>query len=134
MDNELRIIVAGSRDFDDFNLLSKNLTEYLSEKFKANIICSPNQVEFVSGTARGADTLGEKYAYRYGYKVKRFPANWDLYGKRAGYIRNEQMAKYAVEDRSYGILFAFWDGQSRGTKHMIDLAKRCGLEVHVVSY
>ena len=60
MDNELRIIVAGSRDFDDFNLLSKNLTEYLSEKVEANIIYSPNQVEFISGTARGADTLGEK--------------------------------------------------------------------------
>ena len=134
MDNELRIIVAGSRDFNDFNLLSKNLTEYLSEKVEANIIYSPNQVEFISGTARGADTLGEKYAYIYGYKVKRFPANWDLYGKRAGYIRNEQMAKYSVENKRYGILFAFWDGKSRGTKHMIDLAKRYGLEVHVVNY
>ena len=51
MDNELRIIVAGSRDFNDFNLLSKNLTEYLSEKVEANIIYSPNQVEFISGTA-----------------------------------------------------------------------------------
>ena len=89
MNNELRIIVAGSRDFNNFNLLSMNLTKYLSEKVEENIIYSPNQVEFVSGTARGADTLGEKYAYIHGYNVKRFPANWDLYGKRAGYIRNE---------------------------------------------
>ena len=51
MDNELRIIVAGSRDFNDFNLLSKNLTEYLSEIVEAYIIYSPNQVEFISGTA-----------------------------------------------------------------------------------
>lgn len=129
-----RIIVAGSRDFNDYNLLSDNLMKYIGEKVAENIIDSPNQVEFVSGTARGADTLGEKYAYTYGYRVKRFPANWDLYGKRAGYLRNEQMAKYSVTDGNNGVLFAFWDGQSKGTKHMIDLAIRHGLEVHVIRY
>ena len=134
MNNELRIIVAGSRDFNDFNLLSTSLTKNLREKVESKIIYRPSQVEFVSGTARCADTLGEKYAYIHGYKVKRFPANWDLYGKRAGYIRNEQMAKYSVENKYHGILFAFWDGQSRGTKHMIDLANKYGLEVHVVNF
>lgn len=131
---ELRIIVAGSRDFNDYELLSDSLTKYFGEKVEANIIDSPNQVEFVSGTARGADTLGEKYAYSLGYKVKRFPANWDLYGKRAGYLRNEQMAKYSVADGKHGVLFAFLDGVSKGTKHMIDLATKHGLEVHVVKY
>ena len=131
---ELRVIVAGGREFNDYELLSNSLTKYFSEKVAENIIDSPSQVEFVSGTARGADSLGEKYAYAFGYKVKRFPANWDLYGKRAGYIRNEQMAKYSVADEKHGVLFAFWDGESRGTKHMIDLANKHGLEVHVVRY
>ena len=66
--------------------------------------------------------------------LKKFPANWDLYGKRAGYIRNEQMAKYAMSDNSYGVLIAFWDGKSRGIKHMIDLANKYGLEIHIVNY
>lgn len=67
-------------------------------------------------------------------ELVRFPANWAAFGKRAGYIRNEQMAKYAVEDGSCGMLIAFWDGKSRGTKHMIDLANKHGLKVHVVSF
>ena len=65
-------------------------------------------------------------------KVKRFVPDWNTYGKSAGYRRNAEMAKYASE--AYGVLFAFWDGQSRGTKHMIDLANKYGLEVHVVNY
>lgn len=131
---ELRIIVAGSRDFKDYDLLSDTLMKYLGDMDDADIVDTPGQVVFISGTAKGADTLGEQFAYTWGYRVKRFPANWDLYGKRAGYLRNEQMAKYAVADENYGVLFAFWDGDSRGTKHMIDLANKHGLEVHVVRY
>ena len=131
---ELRIIVAGSRDFKDYDLLSDTLMKYLGDMDDTDIVDNPSQVVFISGTARGADTLGEQFAYTWEYTVKRFPANWDLYGKRAGYIRNEQMAKYSVADGNYGVLFAFWDGQSKGTKHMIDLANKHGLEVHVVRY
>ena len=68
----------------------------------------------------------------YEYEVIRFSVAWDRYGDSAGYRCNAEMAKYASE--AYGVLIAFWDGQSRGTKHMIDLAKRYGLEVHVVNY
>ena len=91
-------------------------------------------VKIITGTARGADKLGEQYAKIAHYELSKFPADWDKLGKRAGYVRNAEMAKFAVEDDSYGVLIAFWDGQSRGTKHMIDLAKRYGLEVHVVNY
>lgn len=52
--------------------------------------------------------------------------------KSAGYIRNKAMAEYAAQET--GILFAFWDGQSKGTKHMIDLAYQYGLDVHVINY
>lgn len=125
---EIRIIVAGSRDFDDYSLLKLTLKEYIN----GLDIVDLNQIVVISGAARGADTLGEHFAYDYQIAVRRFPAKWDELGKRAGWVRNAEMAKYAAE--KHGVLFAFWDGKSRGTKNMIDLANRYGLEVHVVNY
>lgn len=81
--------------------------------------------EVVSGTARGADRLGEAFAVGRWIPIKRFPANWDKYGKSAGYIRNTEMADYA------DALVAVWDGKSKGTKHMIDIATKKGLIVYV---
>ena len=132
MIRKLRIIVAGSRDFKDYPLLRDTLMYYLTDMDDADVVDDPSQVKFISGTARGADTLGEQFAYTYEYDVIRFVPDWDTYGKSAGYRRNAEMAKYASEE--YGVLFAFWDGKSKGTKHMIDLANRYGLEVHVVKY
>ena len=132
MIRELRIIVAGSRDFNDYPLLRDTLMDYLEVMDDTDVVDNPSQVKFISGTAKGADTLGEQFAYTYEYEVIRFPAAWDIYGKSAGYRRNAEMAKYASE--AYGVLFAFWDGKSKGTKHMIDLAKRYGLEIHVVNF
>lgn len=122
--NDLRVIIAGSRDFNNYNLLNSTIYNYLKE--------NTNNVEIISGTARGADQLGERFANEYGYQIKRFPANWNLYGKSAGPIRNREMAEYASGGQ--GVLFAFWDGKSRGTKSMIDLAKKFELEVHIVRY
>ncbi len=115
-----RIIIAGGRGFNDYALL-KNTMDKLLSNIKGNII-------IVCGKARGADTLGERYAKEKGYGINYYPANWDLYGKCAGYIRNEQMAQNA------DALVAFWDGQSRGTKHMIDLARKYNLKVRVKRY
>lgn len=129
---ELRVIIAGSRDFDDFSKLMNSSMEILTEISKKRD--DLDRIRIISGTARGADKLGEQYAKIAHYELSKFPADWDKLGKRAGYVRNAEMAKFAVEDDSYGVLIAFWDGQSRGTKHMIDLAKRYGLEVHVVNY
>ena len=126
---ELRIIIAGSRDFNDYELLKKSAIEIITKK-----TILPDLTRIVSGCARGADTLGERFAKEFGLEVKKFPADWDGLGKRAGYVRNAEMAKFAVEDDNDGMLIAFWDGQSTGTKHMIDLAKRYGLEVHVVNF
>lgn len=125
---EIRIIVAGSRDFDDYSLLKLTLKEYINGLDIADFC----QVVIISGAARGADTLGEYFAYDYQIAVRKFPAKWDEIGKRAGWVRNAEMAKYAAE--KHGVLFAFWDGKSRGTKNMIDLANRYSLEVHVVNY
>ena len=132
MIRELRIIVAGSRGFKNYDLLRDTLMDYLDFMDDKDVVDNPSQVKFISGTAKGADTLGEQFAYTYEYDVIRFPADWNTYGKSAGYRRNAEMAKYASE--AYGVLFAFWDGQSKGTKHMIDLANKYGLEVHVVNY
>lgn len=131
---ELRVIVAGSRDFKDYQLLSDKIMGFLEDMDDTHIIENPSQVKFISGTARGADTLGEQFAYTYGYDVMRFPADWDGLGKRAGYVRNAEMAKYAIADGNYGVLIAFWDGKSKGTKHIINLAEKNGLEVHIVRF
>lgn len=120
-----RVIVAGTREFDNYLLLRMKLTDYL-------LPIPDEEIEIISGTARGADKLGEQYASDYNLKCIKFPANWNTYGKSAGYRRNAEMAKYASQE--HGVLFAFWDGKSKGTKHMIDLGNKMGLEVHVVKY
>ena len=116
-----RIIVAGSRTFTDYALLDRKLTHILQR-------LTPEDAVIVSGTAKGADTLAEHWAWQHRFEVLRFPAQWDVHGKRAGYIRNEEMLKVATH------LVAFWDGQSRGTAHMIDIARKKGLKVAVVRF
>lgn len=127
---ELRIIIAGSRDFNDYKLLKTSIRDILKNASLKDI----NKIKIISGTARGADQLGERFAKQFKLEVVKFPADWDRFGKRAGYIRNEEMAKYSVKNGSYGMLVAFWDCESRGTKHMIDLAKKRGLEVHIIKF
>jgi hypothetical protein len=120
----MKVIVAGSRGFDDYTLLSDELNklQHLLKSMDKSI------TEIVSGTARGADKLGERWADENNVCIKKFPADWNTYGKSAGYIRNQQMAEYA------DVLYAFWDGKSKGTKHMIDLAHKHNLKVRVISY
>jgi hypothetical protein len=115
----MRIIIAGGRSFKDYNRLS-SVCDYMLQ--------NQTDVEIVSGTAMGADKLGERYAQERGYKIARFPAEWSTYQKAAGFIRNKQMAEYS------NALIAFWDGRSKGTEHMIDLAVQYGLKVKICYY
>ena len=115
------VIVAGGRDFNNYELLKAKLDSLLRSK-------KPEDVVIVSGTARGADTLGERYARERGYKVWQFYPDWDRLGKRAGFVRNTEMADHS------DALVAFHDGCSRGTAQMIDTAKEKGLAVRVVRY
>lgn len=126
---EVRIVIAGSRDFNDYDFLKKEVLDIVKHNNIPKKLC-----KIISGGARGADTLGERFAKEYGLEIKRFIPDWDGLGKRAGYVRNAEMAKYAVEDGNYGMLVAFWDGISKGTKHMIDLANRYGLIVHIIKF
>lgn len=119
----IKVIIAGTRDFNDYDFLKKNVDYFLQ-----GINPNNEEIEIVSGNARGADKLGERYAKEHNLPVKLFPANWDKYGKRAGYLRNQEMANYS------DVLIAFWDEKSKGTKHMIDIAKKQGLTVIVVGY
>ena len=112
----MKLIVAGSRSFEDFN--------YLSETIEANF--DVVSLEIVSGGARGTDRLGEEFSRKWGIPLHRFPAEWDKHGRSAGYIRNKEMADFG------DALIAFWDGYSKGTGHMIDLATKAGLRVEVI--
>lgn len=123
--NEVRVIIAGGRDFTDYHKLKTYMNCLLQ-------LLDKSQVEIVSGGAKGADSLGERYAREFGYKLKRFPADWNKYGKAAGPIRNKEMALYAAEVK--GVLVAFWDGSSRGTYDMITRAEEYGLEVYIPKY
>lgn len=105
-------LVAGSRAFDDYDLLCSKLDELLSKQ---------KDVVIVSGGAKGADSLAERYAAERGYPRIIFPAEWDKYGKRAGYFRNRQMYEFISKADKCGCVL-FWDGKSRGTSHSIDLA------------
>lgn len=110
----MRTIIAGSRDITEIKSLTKALKN-----------CGWVPTVILSGAARGADYLGELYATMSTIPLEKYPADWDKYGKSAGYKRNEEMAKNA------DALIALWDGKSKGTKHMIDLAKQYGLQVYV---
>lgn len=107
-----KIIVAGGREFTDVDLMKLELNRLWKEIGAFTI---------VSGGAKGADQLGESVALSASVPVVRYPADWDKYGKSAGYKRNEAMARVADG------LIAFWDGESKGTGHMIDIATREGL-------
>lgn len=117
----IKIIVAGGRDFSDYYLLIKKL---------ASIIRGfpPEDIEIVSGGANGADKLGERFADDNGCKKRVFEADWDRWGKSAGYRRNVEMADYA------DACVVFWDGKSKGTKHMMDIAIKKGIPVKTVLY
>ena len=113
-----KVVIAGGRDFDNFEAMQKIL----------DLIKWESDDVIVSGTARGADTLGEKYANLKGINVIRFPAQWSMYGRSAGFKRNEEMAKFCT----HGIVF--WDGKSKGSEHMINLLKKYNRTYKIIRY
>lgn len=116
----MRLIIAGGRDFTDLDMMTTRLAAILDETME--------RIVLISGTARGADATGERWAAANGVHVERYPADWNKYGKSAGYKRNTEMAKQATH------CVVFWDGKSRGSKHMIDIAGEHKLELRVISY
>ncbi len=121
-----KVIVAGGRDFTDktrlYNVLDKMFIH------PDAVMPDSNALEIVCGGARGADSLGDQWAITNWVPVQEFPGGWATHGKSAGHRRNVEVASYA------DVLVAFWDGESKGTRHMIDTALKSGLEVHVYRY
>ena len=115
----MKLIIAGSRYFNNYEFLKKSVDNLLSLTFE--------DIEIISGTCRGTDTLAIRYAKERNYAIKEFPADWSK-GKVAGYLRNEQMADYATH------CICFWDGLSRGTKIMIDICERRKIKHKIIKY
>lgn len=114
----MKLIVSGSRSISSYVVVATAIEDGL-KKFRRTV------EELVSGGARGVDRLGEEWADKHGVSVRQFIPEWDKRGKSAGFLRNEAMAEYA------DALVAVWDGESRGTKQMIETARRRLLLVHV---
>ena len=112
----MKVIIAGSREINNYPLVEKYCNYYT--KNYENIIV-------VSGTCRGADTLGEQWAKSKGYPVVRFLPNWNL-GKKAGPLRNKEMAEFS------DALILFWDGKSKGSADMLRQAKEHNLLIREV--
>ena len=113
----MKIGVVGSRGFNDYKLLKDTLDKYLPE---ATVV--------VSGGAKGADSLGERWANENGLETLIYLPNWDKHGKQAGFIRNFEIIE------SSDIIIAFWDGMSKGTEHTIYNAENDGKEVIIVYF
>ena len=121
----VRVIIAGTRTFDDYELLRRTMCELFGS-------IPASQLEIVSGHCpSGADLLGEQFAIRNHMKLTLFPAEWNTYGKAAGPIRNRQMAEYASPDE-YCVIF--WDGKSRGSQSMIAEASKAGIKTRIVTF
>ncbi len=116
---DVRVEIAGCRDYCDYDEAKGYIDFCLSD------IRKENDIVIVSGCASGADAIGERYAEENGFKVEKYPADWKRYGRSAGPRRNKQMAE--VSD----YVICFWDEKSKGTKSMIDYAKKCNKPIKI---
>ena len=112
----MKVIIAGSRTITAWPPVAEAIK---ASGFKVT--------EVVSGTAQGVDSTGASLAALHGMALKEFPADWKTHGKRAGMLRNRQMAEYA------DALIAVWDGVSRGTANMIEEMRKLGKPVYVAT-
>lgn len=123
MSNVFKLIVAGGRDFFDEARMEYEVFSLMQSGFIPH-----DEPTLVCGMAIGADLCAHNLWNRYKCPILKMPADWKGLGRSAGYIRNVWMAEEA------DALLAFWNGQSRGTKHMIETMTRKGKPVHVVRY
>ena len=117
MADDIKLIVAGSRKFQD---------EYVFEQYLLAYLAKYEDLTIITGMATGPDMMAYDYAQFHDMPVLEFPADWNRFGKSAGYRRNAEMLKSGTH------LLAFWDGHSKGTKNMIDIATKAGLNVTII--
>ena len=111
----MRVLVCGSRHFQNYELLKETLNAY-------------SITSIIHGCARGGDTLAGQYGREMGIPISEFPAQWDTFGRRAGSIRNAQMLREGRPE----MVVAFRGPNSRGTQNMIDQATKAGVEVRII--
>ena len=116
----MNIAIVGGRDFSDYTLLKESLLAYIS------IYRVPDNI--VSGGAKGADTLAAQFATEMGIPLLVFKPDYQKYGRGATLVRNTQI----IENSN--VVFAFWDGESKGTKDSITKAKKLQKELYIISY
>ena len=131
----LKVIIAGSRSFQDYELLKRTLNQLF-----------PEPVVVISGCAAGADTMGEQWAKEQGYNIEKHPADWKnlnvpickvrynkygAYNAMAGHNRNQEMLDSVKNNPEGGCVVVFWDGQSKGTENMIKISQEAGIVVHI---
>lgn len=123
----MRVLVCGSRYFRQ-PLAASAAVAFRLDKLQKEADILRIEVEIYHGDAQGADRWAATVAATKGMKVRAFPADWESYGKRAGYLRNIEML-----DGKPDLVLAFWNGISKGTKHTIDEAMKRGIPVEVTT-
>lgn len=131
LERPFRVIVAGSRTFKDYELMKRKLDIILANKTNIEIVSGTQRTRNPKGEDYGADYLGEKYAAERGHAIKRFPADWDGLGRKAGHVRNEEMAVYAAPD---GGAVIFRENMSPGSTSMANLATKYKLKLKVYDF
>jgi len=116
----MKLLICGDRNWKDEKLIEDVLRMFSTE----------NPL-IIHGAARGADTIAGNVAKKLGLEVQAFPANWELYGKAAGAIRNTRMLKENPE-----LVIAFHDsiGRSKGTLNMIRQAQKAGIRIIIYNH
>ncbi len=114
-----KIVITGSREFDDYETAKEYIDRILNHYY------NNESVTIISGGCRGADLLGEKYALENNLNIEIYKADWSIYKKAAGPIRNKEMVLKS------DAVICFWDNKSKGTKSLIELAEKTGKKVYV---
>lgn len=117
----MKLIIAGSRTFNNYELLKNEVTKYLSD-------LNTTEVSIICGMAKGADLLGVRYAREENLEIIKMPANWDKYKKSAGYVRNSEMGNIA------DAAIIFWDESSHGSKNMLNIMQKLNKPCKVVLF
>jgi len=121
----MKLAVVGSRTFNDMYLLAENVCIFISASEKPS---GSNELEIISGGAKGADTLAKKCALINNLKYTEFLPDWNKFGKSAGFRRNQQIVD------ACDVVIAFWDGNSKGTQDTINKAKIAMKPTYIVYF
>lgn len=116
---KIRITIGGYRKYDNYDVFCKNVDAYISET-------GADEITILSGHCSGVDMMAERYAAEKGYCLEVYPAEWDRYGLAAGPMRNQVMVVNS------DMVIAFWNGTSKGTRNLIDTAKKLNKILRVV--